>query len=537
MTNKTSSPRLQLEIVPLDHSFEIYDPFDAKRDQWNHYERFGEREMFAPCTGHSNVVQLRPLVPDKAEAESFLKLLDPDATYFTFQTFDDNKERLKTRAELNKQRKLEGKTLLPKDPFARIHHGTLDQRWNELCKLNAQGAGVFITVNATDGKGRETDNIVQVRALYNDLDGAPLEPVMQSKPTPHIVVESSPGRFHPYWLVGDVKLEEFTVLQKALIEHFGGDKSVHDLPRVMRLPGFIHRKGEAFLTRIMTTHDAPAYKAADFGNAATTAEKNLFEQSAERERERSKGPTQKLNDAALANLAAWVPQLFPTARPYHGDGFRVSSVDLGRNLEEDISFTHEGIKDFGVHDLDDPLEGKRTPVYLVMEHLFEVSVEEIAKRTNKAEFEQACKWLRERVDVEDDNVVKLKTKLMQSSAEFVAGFKPPDYLIDGLMQRRFVYSMTGPTGSGKTAIILRIAVHVAAGLALAGREVEQGRVLIFAGENPDDVRTRWIKLCEEMGYDPKTLDVVFMPFTSTSQQRKFASVSMPRPPSADRSVC
>ena len=106
-----------------------------------------------------------------------------------------------------------------------------------------------------------------------------------------------------------------------------------------------------------------------------------------------------------------------------------------------------------------------------------------------------------------------EARLMQSSAEFVADFVPPDYLIDGLLQRRFVYSMTGPTGSGKTAIALLIALCVALGLDLAEREVVKGRVLFFAGENPDDVRTRWIKLCEEMGYDPDKLDVVFMPFT------------------------
>jgi hypothetical protein len=114
----------------------------------------------------------------------------------------------------------------------------------------------------------------------------------------------------------------------------------------------------------------------------------------------------------------------------------------------------------------------------------------------------------------------LKTKLMQTSAEFVAGFVPPDYLIDGLLQRRYVYSLTGPTGSGKTAIALLIAAHVAMGRALAGREVEKGRVLFFAGENPDDVRARWIKLCEEIGVDADALDVVFMPFTPNLSEKK-----------------
>jgi len=104
-------------------------------------------------------------------------------------------------------------------------------------------------------------------------------------------------------------------------------------------------------------------------------------------------------------------------------------------------------------------------------------------------------------------------RLLQSSAEFVAGFVPPDYQIDGLLQRRYIYSMTAPTGAGKTAITMRIAAHVALGFELAGREVEQGSVLYFAGENPDDVRTRWIKLCEELGQNPDIMDVVFLPGT------------------------
>jgi hypothetical protein len=101
--------------------------------------------------------------------------------------------------------------------------------------------------------------------------------------------------------------------------------------------------------------------------------------------------------------------------------------------------------------------------------------------------------------------------LIQSSAEFVAAYEPPDYLIDGLLQRRFCYSLTAHTGRGKTAVALLIAAHVALGRPLAGREVEKGRVLMFAGENPTDVRQRWIAMSQQMDFDADTIDVHFIP--------------------------
>ncbi|MHC2718261.1 bifunctional DNA primase/polymerase [Bradyrhizobium diazoefficiens] len=98
--------------------------------------------------------------------------------------------------------------------------------------------------------------------------------------------------------------------------------------------------------------------------------------------------------------------------------------------------------------------------------------------------------------------------LIISSRKFISDFKPPDYLIEGLLQRRFLYSMTGQTNAGKTTVALRLAAQVAEGLPLGDREIEAGKVLFFAGENPDDVRMRWIKLCEEMKISPET-DQVF----------------------------
>ena len=97
-----------------------------------------------------------------------------------------------------------------------------------------------------------------------------------------------------------------------------------------------------------------------------------------------------------------------------------------------------------------------------------------------------------------------------SSAAFVGGFSPPDYLVDGIIQSGFLYSVTGQTGSGKTAVALLLAACIAMGDEFAGHEVKAGRVLYFAGENPDDVRMRWIGLCHELGVSPDDIDVHFV---------------------------
>lgn len=113
-----------------------------------------------------------------------------------------------------------------------------------------------------------------------------------------------------------------------------------------------------------------------------------------------------------------------------------------------------------------------------------------------------------------DKVIQLATsgitRLIQSSRAFVAGFVPPDYLIEGLLQRRFFYSLTARTGDGKTAVVLLIAACIALGRAIGGRSVERGKVLYFAGENPTDVKMRWIAMAERMGFDPNTIEVYFV---------------------------
>ena len=162
---------------------------------------------------------------DDEQSPRFLKLLDPSASGFTFQTFDDDRAR--------------------KDPaLIRIVQSPPPAR-DELVKLNKQGAGVFVTVNETDGRGRKSENITRVRAVWQEdddgFDGAfPLQPSM--------VVETSPGHFHRYWLVADEwpaderGRADFAAVMERMVESYGSDKNAKDIARVLRLPGFLHRK-------------------------------------------------------------------------------------------------------------------------------------------------------------------------------------------------------------------------------------------------------------------------------------------------------
>lgn len=124
-------------------------------------------------------------------------------------------------------------------------HGTLDQLGIKLGALNAIGHGIFVMINEGDLAGRKAKNVLKVRAQFVDLDGAPIEPVIHSDLPPHIVVTTSPGRYHAYWRIEACPLGEFKERQQALAMKFGGDMAVCDLPRVMRLPGFWHLKGSA----------------------------------------------------------------------------------------------------------------------------------------------------------------------------------------------------------------------------------------------------------------------------------------------------
>jgi putative DNA primase/helicase len=89
------------------------------------------------------------------DAQRFLLAVDNQTDQFTFQLFDDDRDR-------------KDKSL------TRVLHGTLDKHCATMVEYSRRGAGVFVTINETNLRGRKTADIIRVRANFADLDGAPL---------------------------------------------------------------------------------------------------------------------------------------------------------------------------------------------------------------------------------------------------------------------------------------------------------------------------------------------------------------------------
>jgi putative DNA primase/helicase len=275
---------------------------------------------------------------DPREAKRFLDVLcrgDCRKEVFTFQTFSDGKN----------DRAL-AKTW--SDTFSAETAADME-------RLNKTGASIFVTVNKTDGKGRKNKNVTAVRAPFVDLDGSPIELVQGWCLKPYIIVESSPNKYHAYWRHdGSVKLEDFKQLQLKLAVKFNGDTSVHDLPRVMRLPGAWHQKNKdaPFQTRIVSIDDnAPAYSISDLEVAlidVRVPEHMFAKPKGERKpKERCRDAREWLNQEALHRIEDWAPRFFPCGYVGSQGEWRVPANDLGRpHCVEALSIHCEGIKDW-----------------------------------------------------------------------------------------------------------------------------------------------------------------------------------------------
>lgn len=125
---------------------------------------------------------------------------------------------------------------------------------------NAQNRGIFFTVNYG---GQEDSEIKRINAQYVEMDDKSFDEQMkliEAFPLQPSLIIRTRKSLHTYWLMdGNAEVKAFRSVQRGLIKHFGGDPSIVNESRVMRLPGFYHCKKEPILVECVSFHPELRY--------------------------------------------------------------------------------------------------------------------------------------------------------------------------------------------------------------------------------------------------------------------------------------
>jgi RepB DNA-primase from phage plasmid len=141
----------------------------------------------------------------------------------------------------------------------------LPDQFARLNRLNGEGQNVYLGANPRTAEGQSSaEGVAFAHCLFADFDGGATVEHASEKisaagmPEPTALIESGHG-CHAYWRFesdDEINLEEWPQLQRALIAAVDSDSSVHDLPRVMRVPGFLNLKSEPFVPCTLVDADA-----------------------------------------------------------------------------------------------------------------------------------------------------------------------------------------------------------------------------------------------------------------------------------------
>lgn len=139
------------------------------------------------------------------------------------------------------------------------YHNEYDKAEKTLKKKN-ETDGVFFAVNELNekldkGRHRTKKMVIRCRAVFMDDDNPRDAPRDDFPLSPSVTVNSSPGKYHYYWLTTTDDKEAWDLVQRALMVRYKGDKQAKDLTRYLRLPGYYHNKRDPF----MVTYDGGGY--------------------------------------------------------------------------------------------------------------------------------------------------------------------------------------------------------------------------------------------------------------------------------------
>lgn len=153
------------------------------------------------------------------QAVTYLKTLDNNTLYFLFASYDYRKEKK-----------------------GRQTYGRFEKCIPQLTRNNNDVFCIYVTVNETTGPARKKEHIKRCRAIWVEDDSVRESPRDDFPLKPSMIVESSPGKYHYYWMTSTTKFAEWNEVMQTMVDKWGCDPQARDISRVMRLPGFKHRK-------------------------------------------------------------------------------------------------------------------------------------------------------------------------------------------------------------------------------------------------------------------------------------------------------
>ncbi len=138
--------------------------------------------------------------------------------------------------------------------------------------LNEHGYGIYFSINSFN-KRRTGENLIKLNAVYADIDIAKegdgtgseelerrkqaMIEVLKNYCEPSVTIVTKNG-IQPLWYIDEDKVDEETIkMYKSVIEgviefsieHGGLGDNVKDVSRILRLPGYFHKKSIPFMIR------------------------------------------------------------------------------------------------------------------------------------------------------------------------------------------------------------------------------------------------------------------------------------------------
>ncbi|HCS74129.1 MAG TPA: DNA primase [Clostridiales bacterium] len=141
--------------------------------------------------------------------------------------------------------------------------GKISAAVENLKKHNEQNRGIFFVINYG---GHEDSEITRINAQFVESDSLSIEEQMakiEAFPLPPSMIVRTKKSLHTYWLIKGGDVSKFRTIQKRLIAQFDGDKTCINESRVLRLPGFEHRKGDPFMVECIKFNPELRYTQAE----------------------------------------------------------------------------------------------------------------------------------------------------------------------------------------------------------------------------------------------------------------------------------